>query len=146
MESEKHTFDLNTTYMHEKDCQFYLSTYRDNDNLFIGVLDSEGEPYCDVTVNLGVPLDPDCAAIKYWSENSGMMNALEEIGVIKENLGFIPHGYMLVPAVRFDMDKVHALSNEWQKYQTQEKDSMKDMKIFQNQKSADAPKKDKPEL
>ena len=55
---------------------------------------------------------PDVLAIKDYSENSGLLNFLEEQGVVRDILGSVPSGFVSVPIVLVDLDKLENLGKE----------------------------------
>lgn len=66
-----------------------------------------GSPITVITVNLGIPgLEENEAFVKDYSENSGMLDALKEAGLVKEILGRRQSGFVTVPLVEFNLDGV----------------------------------------
>lgn len=82
-------------------CDVIFSHYMDNNNTSIELQGQSGtdyayEPIATATVNTGVSLAPTVVAIKGWSENEGMEQALIEHGVIKPRVeGLITCGHVL---------------------------------------------------
>lgn len=59
-----------------------------------------GEPIAKATVNPDEPLLPGEVAIKDWSENSGMVEAMMDAGVIHDPHRFVRAGAMFAPVAR----------------------------------------------
>lgn len=69
--------------------------------------DIHGSLITAITLNLGIPgLEENEAFVKDYSENSGMLDALKEAGLVKEILGHRQSGFVTVPLVKFNLDGV----------------------------------------
>ena len=61
----------------------------------------EGEPIAKATVNIEHPIPPHCIAVKDYSENDGMVEALVAAGVIEsEQVAVHQVGHVVVPIHR----------------------------------------------
>lgn len=77
--------------------------------LSISLYDSDGAPYMTATVNIfenDANLDLDMTAIKDYSENIGILKCLRNNGLIKEDISIILSGFVGIPVVRVDLDKL----------------------------------------
>ena len=84
-------------------------TYQDNNNTALVLLDEDNELVSMATLNLGDVLAEDEAYIKDYSENSGMLEALEEAGVVVKVIGSKPSGFILAPMVKLDLTDIEEL-------------------------------------
>lgn len=84
--------------------------YVDNDNLALILVKEEdigvGPVYTAITINIEDSVEKDCAFVKDYSENEGMMDALRNAGLIKEVLRYGVTGYVTVPLVRFNLEGI----------------------------------------
>ena len=80
------------------DCLVRKHEY-DNGRVALQLVDAEdGSPIAKATVNLpDVPLGKNQVAIKDWSENEGMLDALVAAGVVKPTGQTVRSGYVEVP-------------------------------------------------
>jgi hypothetical protein len=71
----------------------------DNGRPALVLVDAEdGSPIATATVNLpDVPLGRNQVAIKDWSENEGVLDALVAAGVVKHTGQTVPSGFVEVP-------------------------------------------------
>jgi hypothetical protein len=82
---------------HGASCEVVFSYYTDNDNLAIALRDEDGFPFATASVNL-IDLPQNQVAIKDWSENEGMVDALIEAGIIEEEpIRFLTSGFVMAP-------------------------------------------------
>lgn len=64
-------------------CYFITDTYYEPHNLYLGII-TDSEPIAVCTINVPeIELDKDSILIKDWSENSGMIDFLGKMGIIK---------------------------------------------------------------
>jgi hypothetical protein len=86
---------------------FRKSTYLDYNNLYIGLVsweDGYPEPWGDLTVNLGIPLEPNCSFIDTNNCGDGVIDWL-----IENNIG-IPtgraarSGFCIYPEIQFNKE------------------------------------------
>lgn len=62
---------------------------------------SDGERYCTATVNLPTDrMDADEVAVKNYSENAGVLDALTAAGVVGPPVRHISSGYVDIPVCR----------------------------------------------
>lgn len=92
----------------EWDCILKKDKYANNNNLAILLL--EDNDYRDIiavaTVNTDEVLPENFAYIKTYSENKGILETLVNSGVIKKIHGEKQQGYVKLPLVEFDLDKI----------------------------------------
>lgn len=83
------------------DCVVHFDHYTDNGRWAIYLTDAEdGEPITTATVNLpDEEIEPDQAFIKDYSENQGMLEALEKVGLVKRTGKMVRSGYVEIPIV-----------------------------------------------
>jgi hypothetical protein len=86
------------------DCDVVLGEYS-NGNTSIELFDEVDGPIAVATVNLDVSLPNDQAYIKNYSENEGMLDALEDAGIVIDVLGMAQTGYVNVPLCQLDLEK-----------------------------------------
>lgn len=94
-------------YGKEHPMTFELNSYVDNGNLYVGLITHEEgypAPWSNLTVNLGVKCDADCAFIDINNNGSEIIAWL-----IANDLGFPtgyikPSGFCVYPEFRFNMD------------------------------------------
>ncbi len=88
---------------------FRTHTYAENKNTFIGLLCEEDgfvEPYCNLTVNLSVPLDKDKAFIDVNNIEARLIQYLSENDFIS-NTGYTKQsGYVLYPLYQLNLEKI----------------------------------------
>lgn len=88
-------------------CEIKKSKYSTNGNLALMLFDKEtGQKVSNVTINTLQRMDEDVAAVKDYSENEGMLEAITEAGLIKNDLGSIQVGFTMCNIVRFDLSEV----------------------------------------
>ena len=85
-----------TTYCEANDAYFKTGRYN-NGNLALEVWSRAEGPLCVCTVNPGFPLPPTHIAVKNYSENEGMEQALRDLDIIGEQTGIIPSGFVKIP-------------------------------------------------
>lgn len=90
------TFKINGK---EWDNAYFMPTEYTNGNRALVVNDDDGRLYT-CSVNPGKEIPNDCIAIKDYSENVGMVNALSEMGIIGEWVEDIPSGWVVIPVFR----------------------------------------------
>jgi hypothetical protein len=71
-----------------------MHKYQDGNNAMQLVDAETGEPYMTATATLGTNLKDKYVLIKNYSENSGILEALIEQGVIKDTGVMFPTGYV----------------------------------------------------
>lgn len=83
-----------------------------NGNTYLELFTEDG-PYAIATTNLGKELPEDQAYIKNYSENIGMLEALQDAGIVTEVIGWVPSGFVLIPLCQLDLGKLEeVVSNE----------------------------------
>lgn len=85
----------------ETECVVFKSRYTNDRPALILIEAESGEQYCVASVNLP---DDDIRdgeiAIKDYSENAGVLDALIDGGVVSEPIGYISSGFVDVPVCR----------------------------------------------
>ena len=90
-----------TSYPNEGyQCEMELSHYKDG-NLAISLVSVlDGSPVAKATVNIeGVKLASNEVCIKDYSENAGMLMALQAAGIVESVVDVVQSGYVDVPVV-----------------------------------------------
>lgn len=85
-------------------CQFATGEYG-NGNRALEIMGAEGtpeegDPIIRVTVNPGQAVPKDCIAIKDYSENEGMVEFCQKLGIIAERVTTIPSGWVEIPVYK----------------------------------------------
>lgn len=69
--------------------------------------DLQGYPIATITVNMGVPgLPENWQYVKDYSENTGMLKALQDAGLVTNVHGHRQSGFIEAPLVEFNLDGV----------------------------------------
>lgn len=78
-----------------------MTRYAGNDRQAIQLIDTEdGYPYCIATVNMpDIDLGDTEVAIKNWSENEGVLEALQANGIVGPVKRRMPSGFVYVDIV-----------------------------------------------
>ena len=86
------------------------SKYVNNDNLALMLIDEkDGSLITKITVNTEEKLPEGFGYVKNYSENEGIMEVLQEEGLIKKVLSYKQMGWVTVPLVEFDLEGVDEL-------------------------------------
>lgn len=96
----------------ERGCYFRVSRYKNGAMLIHAYQTDEygcEEPVLTATVNLG-ELPADCAVIKSYSENEGLLECLTELGIVKSMMGYVPSGYVYCPVCKIDLQVLREYS------------------------------------
>lgn len=92
--------------------------YADNNNVALQLFgkigtDYENEPIAIASVNTDVQLYPDYIAIKNWSENAGIVDALIDSGVIENKREFgIPCGFVSADVHKLTKKAIDVMESE----------------------------------
>ena len=81
----------------------YPAKYSNNNNLallFRREEDDESDYYGLISINIALTLPNDMAAIKDYSENEGVLEALISQGIITGPVRYISSGYVSIPVVK----------------------------------------------
>jgi hypothetical protein len=79
-------------------CHVVFSAYQDNDNTAIQLVDvRDGLPVATATINPGTKMKKELVAIKDYSENEGMLEALTNAGIVSAPISWLPMGFVTVP-------------------------------------------------
>lgn len=76
---------------------FVKSTYANNGNIYVGVYSPYGEPFTDLTVNLGIELEEKTAFIDTNNCDKSIINALERRGLIINSYRTVSSGFCIYP-------------------------------------------------
>jgi hypothetical protein len=93
---ERKVFPLITRYINEKECYIKWDRYS-NGRIAMQIKNVLGEAICMASVNLPyVSLPNGCVFIKDYSENEGLLAALEQAGVVERTDVEVPTGFVTV--------------------------------------------------
>ena len=83
-----------------------FSHYSDNQRTAICLGDiGTGEPYATATVNIPeIPLEPTEVLIKDYSENAGILEALERPGIVRRTGCYVRSGFVEIPVCELLVD------------------------------------------
>lgn len=98
------TFHLKTKFIDAPECCFYRRS-RGKGKYLLGIQRHEEygwEPLMDVTVELGNPVPENCVAVKSYSENEGLLEFLQELGLVKRVLCYDYSGFARIPICEYD--------------------------------------------
>lgn len=89
---------MNTVQFRHYECELEVRRYS-NGRPALQLRDSkDGSPVAVATVNLpGLPIPGDCVAIKDYSENEGMLDALMQQGVVGKPISYVTSGFVRIP-------------------------------------------------
>lgn len=94
---------MTTINFMNEELNVYYTKYQDNGNTALVVENDEGGIFTVTTVNLGVILPKDEAFIKDYSENTGMLKALKDAGLIIEHTGTQQSGFVKLKSYKIDL-------------------------------------------
>lgn len=100
-------------YGYQQTIHLYVSSYEDNNSLYIGLLDlEEEEEWGDLTTNVtaSAGLEPYCAAVKNYTENEGMDQFIEDYALGTPTGRTIQSGFVSLPVYQFDKNRLAMLS------------------------------------
>lgn len=83
---------------HQWNCQIVFDTYK-NGGTAISLVDEDGCPIATASVLLS-NLKKDEIAIKDYSENTGMLEALLSAEIVTEPHRYVPSGFVMIPVCR----------------------------------------------
>jgi hypothetical protein len=86
-------------------CEMEVKRYL-NGNTAIQLWNEEEGPIATATVNLGEKLPRNQAYIKDYSENTGMLDALKEAGIVKKVVSMKQSGWVMIPLCELDLEKL----------------------------------------
>lgn len=95
------------------DCVVKKSRYQNNNNLALILIDkNDGSCVANITINTDeILLEPDLAYVKNYSEGEGMLEALQEAGLIEEIIKTKKVGWVKAPLVRFNLADVEDINS-----------------------------------
>ena len=95
-------FTYKSKYGTYQNCVFVKGKY-ENGNLALQIISNEEGPITTVTINPGQKIPSSYIAIKNYSENEGMVEFLQSLGIIGTNIiCIIPSGYVEIPVFEFN--------------------------------------------
>ncbi len=95
------------------ECRIVMSKYLSTDNASIQLIDlTDGTPYAMATVNTGNTLPSGMVAIKNYSENEGVLEALLQAGVIEWRGDTANQGYTKLHLCYLVQDSTESASDE----------------------------------
>ncbi len=108
------TFTYKGKYGEYPNCFFRVGRYDDQSLRFEIWSNKEGS-ITTCTVRLPFPLEKDEVHIKNYSENEGLIEFLKDFGVITNIISYRPCGYVSVPRVKLDLNKLkeHTLEEDF---------------------------------
>lgn len=102
----KNTLTYKSQWGGEYEIGLTVNHYLENNNLFVGMVCYNGEPFANLTVNLSVPCDENCAFIDTNNLGMGIMAWLEKNNLGTQTFRFQRSGFCEYYEFKFDMDKV----------------------------------------
>jgi hypothetical protein len=82
---------------HGRQLRLAVSQYPSPPNVCLELVTPDGERYATATAPLHQPLPPDMVALKTWTENEGIQQALMDANVIeRQPWGWVDSGYVRV--------------------------------------------------
>jgi hypothetical protein len=90
-----------------------IDNYANNNRIRLEIRDDvTGEPIAVITTNItevaGLCYNEAC--IKNYFENEGMLQWMKDNNLIEEVIGMYEHGFITVPIVKLNMDKIKLVS------------------------------------
>lgn len=79
--------------------KLFRSTYNNNGRVALELYDDEG-PYATASVNVDDDIPEDHIAIKNYSENEGVLDALVAAGVVERPSFFVESGWVQIPVCK----------------------------------------------
>lgn len=98
-----------------KECEFVKSG--SGIHTRYSIFSREDGPICDLNIPGYTSGLAKCyqresiVAIKDYSENAGTMDFLKNLGVVKQEIGKISSGYVMLPVVELDVEKLMSLND-----------------------------------
>ena len=101
-------FELHTAYGHYNNCTWNIEG--SGKHTCYEIINDEGSI---MTVNVpGYGKSDTIVAIKNYSENEGIMDFLKIHGLIKKIHGYVPSGFVKMPLVELDIEKLKSMNEE----------------------------------
>lgn len=100
---------LKTPIYNNLEFAFITSIYSVNGNTYVGIYCKENdcvEPYCNLTVNLDMPLGKGLAFIDVNNADRDLLLFLEEQGFISATGVTQSSGFVVYPLYRLNLDKI----------------------------------------
>ena len=82
--------------------------YYQNKRIALQLIDEiDGSPVAVATVNLPeIKLKKNQTIIKDYSENEGMLNSFQNVGLVKKIIGSTQTGFVVCPIIELNMEKL----------------------------------------
>ena len=90
---------MKTVRFLDQDCSVVLANYSSNGRIAIMLLCEDGSPMTTATSCIDHPMPEGCTAIKTYSENEGILEALVEAGIVRETGHTATNGFAKFPIV-----------------------------------------------
>lgn len=93
----------------EHDVAFATNEYAENRNLYVGLVcfdDGYPEPWSNLTVNLSVDCESNCAFIDTNNNGVNIIGWLKDNGIAEPTGRMKASGYCIYPEVRFNSEKL----------------------------------------
>jgi hypothetical protein len=89
-------------------CTLKINRYVEGNRIALSLVDEDGMPMGMATVNLpDIPIPKDCAFIKDYSENEGLVEALTSAGIITEQVGEVRSGHVMIGLYKLNMIEIY---------------------------------------
>lgn len=110
------------------DCELQRSRYGNGRTALVLIHAEDRDPVATVTVNLpDEPLGPNEVFVKDWSENEGMVEAMEQAGILKATGNAAHSGFVSAPrCVITHPDLCHSYEQELARGRSVERDNEMD--------------------
>ena len=84
----------NTIHFRGEELKLEFGRYKDTNLISLQLYDYEGFPYMTASFNLDIQSMEPIMAVKNWSENEGIEQALVDYGIVTECVGTIQQGFI----------------------------------------------------
>ena len=101
--------DLKVNFLNEE-CWVYVDRY-ENGQMHIQLISNE-MPFATASVAINYDLGKDEVAIKNYSENTGIVDALIEANIIRERVGSIFQGYVQIPIFKLSKEFINKIKGD----------------------------------
>lgn len=111
-QKQTEALEFRSPYGCTENVRVLVGSYSDNGSLYVGLIDEDGGPFTDVTVNLSesAALPPYHAAVKSYGENAGMAEFLVENRIGVPTGKIVSLSFNTACEFRFDKERLEQLS------------------------------------
>lgn len=95
---------MKTVFFLNENCTVEFARYRHNNQIAIKLICEDGSPMATATSCLDHEIPDGMAALKTYSENEGIMEALIEAGIVRFTGMGINNGFVVFPLVEIIVD------------------------------------------